>query len=82
MNNQQQPAYQVLQFNQSGAWRTVLTFDGNNMPGEFLQSADMLLRLAGAKGRIVAGVSSDNGSIVASSIGIKNWAIATGWVDA
>lgn len=73
------PQPSVLQFNQSGAWRTVITFDAADMPPEFLQHADTLLRLAHATGRVMAGEKSSNGSIVASRQVTMTWSEQNGW---
>lgn len=76
-----QPAQ--LQINQTGAWRSALNFDAGNVPNEFWESADHLVRLSGssAKMRVVACKKDQGGSMAVTCTQLMYWTRATGWVN-
>jgi hypothetical protein len=73
-----------LQFNQAGSWRGALDVDLAQAPPEFLQLADQLARLAGArtKMRVVACRRTDSGSTMPTGMALLNWTREAGWVKA
>ncbi len=71
-----------LQINQSGAWRSALNFDLNEVPDEFLQAADALARLSGSQHvamRIVRSEPSSSGPTVATRDVLASWSREKGW---
>ena len=66
-----------LQFNSAGAWRGGLQFDGTTIPPEFLQSADLMCRLAdcGTTMRVVLCDPIASGHSV-----LMHWSRESGWV--
>jgi len=73
-----------LQINQSGAWRSALNFDASNVPDEFLQAAEDLVRLSGADAtlRVVMCKTGDNGGYVATREVLMTWTRKQGWAKA
>lgn len=72
-----------LQINQSGAWRSALNFDASEVPDEFFQAADQLVRLAGSSAtmRIVRSEPSSSGPHVATRDVLMTWSREKGWVN-
>lgn len=72
-----------LQINQSGSWRSVLDFDMVQAPPEFLETADQLARLAGARTtmRVVYCQSRDDGGKRPTNNMLMHWTRDTGWVN-
>lgn len=70
-----------LQINQSGAWRSVLNFDAGEVPDEFLQAAEDLVRLSGGNAtmRIVQCETGPNGGPVATRTVLMDWSRKNGW---
>jgi hypothetical protein len=72
-----------LQINQAGSWRSALQFDAGDVPPEFLEHADSLMRLAGsgerASMRVVMATQTSNGSFSASQDVLMRWTRAGGW---
>lgn len=82
--HQPAPLWAQLQINQTGSWRGALDFDLVQAPPEFLQTADQLARLAGARTtmRVVRCRYTDAGSKMPTGNVLKRWARDTGWVTA
>lgn len=71
-----------LQINQSGAWRSVLSYDPADVPVEFMKAAEDLVRLSGmnASLRVVACTAGSNGAPVATRDVWMTWSRQKGWV--
>ncbi|OGB19454.1 MAG: hypothetical protein A2W72_18085 [Burkholderiales bacterium RIFCSPLOWO2_12_67_14] len=74
-----------LQINQSGAWRSGLDFDATDLPNEFFDHLDQVLRLAyGDKttARVVMARTGANGRPVGTHEALMRWSRQEGWVTA
>lgn len=73
-----------LQINRSGAWRTGLDFDATDLPDEFFEHLDAVLRMACADkttARVVMTRPGANGKPVSTHVTLKRWSRTEGWVN-
>lgn len=78
------PQMRQLQVNQSGAWRSVITFDVRTTPPEFLFAAHVMASLCGSHitMRQVHCASSDSGGTRPTSTVLAIWSKEKGWEEA
>lgn len=77
------PDMRQLQVNQSGAWRSGITFDKRTTPPEFFEAADTMARLSGSPitMRQVRCARSDSGGSRPTSNVLATWSKEKGWEE-
>lgn len=75
----------ILQINQTGAWRNVISFDASGLPDEALDHADKFLRLMCADRTtarvMVARPGAEGSGFVATQVMLMRWTRTEGWVN-